>query len=79
MSLIEKNPNTSAYYLQDFNKELLKGLFYEEELQKVQEQDLYRIEKVIRSKLVKGKKLYLVKWKGWSDAFNSWVEELQDL
>ena len=75
----KKYSNTSAYYLQDFNKELLKGLFYEEELQKVQEQDLYRIEKVIRSKLVKGKKLYLVKWKGWSDAFNSWVEELQDL
>ncbi|CAH3039888.1 unnamed protein product [Pocillopora meandrina] len=34
-------------------------------------QDVYRIEKVIKSK---GNKV-LVKWKGYSDEFNSWVDK----
>lgn len=64
------------YYLQDYNKEVLKGLFYEKELQKVYEQDEYRVEKVLKKKRVNGKTLYLVKWKGWNDNFNSWVEDI---
>ena len=65
-----------AYYLQDYNNELLKGLFYEKELQRVHEQDEYRVEKVLKKKRVNGKNLYFVKWKGWSNDFNSWVEQI---
>ena len=65
-----------AYYLQDYNKELIKGLFYEKELQRVHEQDEYRVEKVLKKKRVNGKNLYFVKWKGWSNDFNSWVEHI---
>ena len=43
--------------------------FYEPELQKTS-QDIYRIEKVIRKR---GNKA-LVKWLGYPDSFNSWID-----
>ena len=58
-----------TYTISDYNGEEIKGTFYEPELQKTS-QDLYRIEKVIK----KGKAKSLVKWKGYPDAFNSWVD-----
>ena len=57
------------YRIVDFNGEEIKGTFYEPELQKTS-QELFRIEKVIK----RGKKKSLVKWKGYSDDFNSWVD-----
>ena len=67
------------YYLRDFNAEEIKGGFYEQELQLVREPEEYRIEKVLRTKRVNGKLLHLVKWKGWSNHFNSWVENVRNL
>ena len=58
-----------TYKIADLNREEIKGTFYEPELQKTS-QELFRIEKVIK----RGKKKYLVKWKGYSDDFNSWVD-----
>ena len=55
-----------TYKITDLNGEEIKGTFYEPELQK----ELFRIEKVIK----RGKKKSLVKWKGYSDDFNSWVD-----
>ena len=57
------------YKIADFNGEEIKGTFYEPELQKTS-QELFRIEKVIK----RGKNKSLVKWKGYSDDFNSWVD-----
>ena len=34
----------------------------------------YEIEKVLDSRLVCGRKEYLVKWKGYGDYENSWVK-----
>ena len=68
-----------VYFLKDFNNKPIEGLFYEKELQRVHEQEEYRIEKVLKRKRVKGKTLYFVKWKGWSDEFNSWIENLHRL
>ena len=42
--------------------------FYEQELQ-LSAQEIFRIERVLKKK----KKQVFVKWKGYSDAFNSWV------
>ena len=67
------------YYLRDFDGEEIKGGFYEKELQLVHEPEEYRIEKVLRRKRVNGKVLHLVKWKGWSNKFNSWVENIRNL
>ena len=62
----ETNPLT--YKLEDLQGEEIEGTFYEPELQKT-EQQIYRIEKVIKKE--KGKSF--VKWKGYPDKFNSWV------
>ena len=68
------------YLLRDYSVENIKGGFYEKELQRVQEQDEYRIEKVIKTKNVRGgKTLYLVQWEGWPSKFDSWVEDIRDL
>ena len=53
----------------EVNGEEIKGSFYEPELQKTN-QEIFRIEKVIK----RGKKKSLVKWKGYSSDFNSWVD-----
>ena len=58
-----------TYILKDLNDKEIKGTFYEPELQKT-EQQIYRIEKVIEKE--KGRSF--VKWKGYSDEFNSWVD-----
>ena len=53
-----------------------------EELQKVVEHSTYRIEKIIRKKKSSDKKLlYLVKWRGYSDKFSSFVsaEDIEKL
>ena len=58
-----------TYKIADLNGEEIQGTFYEPELQKTS-QEISRIEKVIK----RGKKKSLVKWKGYSDDFNSWVD-----
>ena len=59
-----------TYKIADLNGEEITGTFYEPEWQKTS-QELFRIEKVIK----RGKKKSLVKWKGYSDDFNSWVDD----
>ena len=59
-----------TYKLKDLNNEEIQGSFYEPELLKA-EQDVFRIEKIIRKD--HKKKQALVKWKGYSNDFNSWI------
>ena len=60
----------------DDAEEILEGTFYEAKLQKViKEDDVYRVEKVLRKRKRKGVVEYFVKWKGYPDKFNSWVAE----
>ena len=63
----ETNPLT--YKLEDLQGEEIEGTFYEPELQKT-EQQIFRIEKIIKKE--KGRSF--VKWKGYPDKFNSWVD-----
>ena len=64
-----QNTNPITYKVADLNGEEIKGTFYEPELQKTNQQ-IFRIEKVIEKRKDKS----LVKWKGYSDKFNSWVD-----
>ena len=50
--------------------EEIEGTSYEKELQKVKQQT-FRIEKVLRRD--NKKKKALVKWSGYSDKYNSWI------
>ena len=59
-----------TYNVVDLLGEKVEGSFYEKELQKVKQQT-FRIEKVVKRD--NKKKKALVKWKGYSDKFNSWV------
>ena len=56
--------------ISDLNGEEIAGIFYEKELQKTNSVK-FRIEKVIKRK---GDKLY-VKWKGYDNSFNSWINK----
>ena len=68
-----------VYEIKDLNNELIKGVFYEQELQKIYKYDeTFKIEEVIKERVVKGKKQLFVKWLGYPDSFNSWINE-QDL
>ena len=64
-----KRTSPMTYKIAVLNGEEIQGTFYEPELQKTS-QELFRIEKVIK----RGKKKSLVKWKGYTDTFNSWVD-----
>ena len=70
--VIKKIKNTVpwTYVINDLNGEEIIGTFYEKELQKTNQEE-FRIEKVIRRK---GDKLY-VKWKGYDNSFNSWIDK----
>ena len=58
-----------AYEIINYNGEEIQGSFYEQELQKTK-QDIFSIEKIIKQTGNKG----LVKWLGYNDSFNSWVD-----
>ena len=70
--MIKKIKNTVpwTYVIDDLNGEEITGTFYEKELQKIDQQE-FRIEKGIKKK---GDKFY-VKWKGYDNSFNSWIDK----
>ena len=65
-----KNTVTWTYEINDLNGQKVVGTFYEKELQKANQKE-FRIEKVIKQK---GDKLY-VKWKGYDNSLNSWINK----
>ena len=66
-----KSSNVHYYFLKDLQGEKIDGMFYEQELLKTKQNDLYIIEKIIKKV---GNK-YLVKWKNYPDKFNSYVNQ----
>ena len=65
-----KNTVSWTYVIDDLNGKKITGTFYEKELQKIDQQE-FRIEKVIKKN---GDKLY-IKWKGYDNSFNSWIDK----
>ena len=65
-----KNTVPWTYVINNLNGEEITGSFYEKELQKTNQKE-FRIEKVLKRK---GDKLY-VKWKGYNNRFNSWIDK----
>jgi len=67
----------ALYYLKSLDTgELIEGGFYANELQR-QRGDVWKIEKVIREKTVRGKKKLFVKWRYFGDQWNEWIDEDQ--
>ena len=73
--IISKIKNTVpwTYVINDLNGEEIIGSFYEKELQKTNQKDI-RIEKVLNKK---DNKLY-VKWKGFDNSLNSWIDSFNE-
>ena len=65
-----KNTVPWPYVINDLNGEEITGSFYEKELQKTNQKE-FSIEKVLKRK---GDRLY-VKWKGYDNSFNSWINK----
>ena len=62
-----------TYKINEWDGTPVEGTFYAEDVQKVnvKDDDLFRIEKIVRRK---GDKV-LVRWKGWPDKYDSWIEK----
>lgn len=65
------------YKLVDFNDSAIAGSFYQAELQKVtiKEDQLWKVEKILKTRKRKGKTENLVRWLYWPKQFDSWVKE----
>ena len=64
--------NVISYQIKDMNNEIIKGIFYEKELQLTKNTTgEYIIEKILKTK---GNQMY-VKWRGYSNNFNSLVNK----
>jgi hypothetical protein len=69
-----------TYILKAMNGDLVTGGFYTEELQK-SKQEVFRIEKVLERKKIKGVDYGLVKWLGYNKKYNEWkpISEIEKL
>ena len=78
-TIVTRNPSDPVTYeIADYSGEKIKGKFYELELQRIiKEDDVYKVEKVLKTKKIASKKEYFVKWNGYLDSFNSWVTDLK--
>ena len=63
------------YTVVDWYDKPVAGTFYQKELQKVEstDEDIFKVEKVLKYKGRGRNKQALVKWKGWPKKFNSWI------
>lgn len=73
--VLETKPVT--YHIIEYDKSPIEGSFYEQELQKTEESEVFLVEKVIKQRTVKGKKQLYVKWLGWPEKYNAWIDEGQ--
>ena len=63
------------YNLEEYDKsEIILGGFYAHEITPVTN-EVFRIEKIIKSKTTNGNKQHYVKWKGFPLKYNSWVSQ----
>ena len=64
------------YVIKDEKGEVLKGSFYEPELQKVVKKDnIYQVEAILDERKRQKQVEVLVKWVGYPDKFNSWINK----
>ncbi|KAK3109103.1 hypothetical protein FSP39_023103 [Pinctada imbricata] len=72
-----------VYKITDYDNDHIEGSFYESELQKVNKDrdDFWKIEKVLKKRKRGGENEVYVKWLGYPNKFNSWVNQrdIEDL
>ena len=64
--------NVISYQIKDMNDEIIKGIFYEKELQKTRNtSNEYIIEKILKT----NKNKIYIKWRNYDSSFNSWIDK----
>ena len=70
-----KPGNPPVYTIKDLNGTPIEGTFYEDQM-KPTEQNIYRIDKVLKRRTTKnGTKQVYVRWSGYDHDFDSWIDE----
>jgi hypothetical protein len=75
VSRINDNMDVIMYELKDLLDEPIIGAFYKDELSAVLDQNIYKIDKVIKRKKINGQPMALVSWIGYGPKFNQWIPE----
>ena len=72
-----KRDGIPIYVLKDWNGEPVEGTFYQQQLQKVivDEEGLFKIEKILKRRRRNGVNEVLVRWLRWGPRFDSWIRE----
>jgi transposase InsO family protein len=71
---VKLNKKIPMFVLENYHgNEVIKGNFYSFELTRVNS-DIFRIEKVIRSRRKNGRLEHYVKWQGYDETYNSWID-----
>lgn len=68
-----KITNPVTYILKDYKENEILGSFYEYEMQKVRDENAYLVEKILKKQ---GNKFF-VKWLGFDQTHNSWINKTQ--
>lgn len=68
---------TAIYKVEDFHGDEIIGTFYQHELQKVsvEEDKLWKVDKILERRKRKGRNEVLVRWLYWPSSFDSWEKE----
>jgi hypothetical protein len=70
---VKERSKIPMYLLQTYDgSEQIKGGFYDFELTKVADQ-IFRIEKILKTRKKGNVTQHFVKWKGFNDSYNSWI------
>lgn len=72
---VKSDTTPHVYVIRDLADEVIKGTFYEQELQLINKPESFRIEKIIKKRRARGRQEIFVKWLGYPESFNSWVNE----
>ena len=63
------------YELADLKGKIIKGLFYEQEIQKVKISDDLQIDFVRNTRMKQGRREYLVRWAHLGSSYDDWISE----
>jgi hypothetical protein len=75
---IDASRDPKLFALKDLQGDPVSGQFYEDQLVKTEKPSkdhIFQVEKVLKRKTEKGKKLCLVKFLFYPDKFNMWIED----
>jgi hypothetical protein len=67
--------NPPTYLLESIEGEPIKGCFYEAELQKTTSPNVYLVEKIVKRRKKNNIDQIFVKWLGFPNQFNSWINK----